>query len=43
MAIIPENRMPILVRPVKFLHRLRVFIRERNLSLATEKPPYVFG
>ena len=37
MARIPENRVPIPVRPVKFIHRLRAFIRERNLSLATEK------
>ena len=37
MARIPENRVPIPVKPVKFIHRLRAFIRGRNLSLATEK------
>ena len=37
MARIPENRLPIPVRPNKFIHRLRYFIRKRNLSWSTEK------
>lgn len=37
MTKIPENRVPIPVRPNKFIHRLRDFVRRRNLSLSTEK------
>jgi integron integrase len=37
VARIPENRMPLPVHPNKFIHRLRAFIRKRNLSLSTEK------
>lgn len=37
MPRIPENRVAIPNRPNKFIHRLRAFIRARNLSYRTEK------
>lgn len=37
MASIPDNRIPIPAKPNKFIHRLRAFIRGRNLSYRTEK------
>ena len=37
MARIPENRVAIPAKPNKFIHRLRAFIRSRNLSYRTEK------
>jgi len=37
MARIPENQVPIQVKPNKFIHRLIAFIRKKNLSLSTEK------
>ncbi len=37
MAKIPENRIPIPISPNKFIHRLRAFIRKRQLSWSTEK------
>lgn len=37
MAKIPENRVLIPNKPNKFIHRLRAFIRARNLSYRTEK------
>lgn len=37
MARIPENRVPIPLHSNKFIHRLRAFIRQKKLSLSTEK------
>ncbi len=37
MPRIPEVRVPIPDKPVRFMHQLRAFIRSRNLSLATER------
>ena len=41
MTKIPENRVLIPSNPKKFIHRLRAFIRSRNLSYQTEKA-YVY-
>ena len=41
MAKIPENRVLIPSNPKRFIHRLRAFIRSRNLSYQTEKA-YVY-
>lgn len=37
MPIISEARRPLPPNPVRFMHRLRALIRQRNLSWATEK------
>ena len=37
MAKVPENRVLIPSKPKKFVHRLRAFIRQHNLSYRTEK------
>ena len=41
MTKIPENRVLIPSNPKKFIHRLRAFIRSRNLSYQTDKA-YVY-